>query len=182
MKTQKIKLPKSIAGLFFIMILIGLLFSSCEDYPKHGTTLDDNTEAEIFTIGPEGAIILAQNNEVFIRIPEGAVVVPTELKINYKKGVKYESYILMEKSFSISIVDQQLLKPITLRLSYSPEELCLGSNDEHCLQIYAFRNNNGSIHKSDCFSPVGECCIDENNKTVEACFEELGNFVVGIKH
>lgn len=181
MRTQKIKLPKSRAGLFFIMILIGLVFSACEKYPKYDITLNDNTEAEVFTIGPEGATITALNNEVFIRIPEGAVVETTELRINYKKGVKYESYILMEKSFSISIVDQQLLKPITLRLSYSPGELCLGSNDEHCLQIYAFRNNNGSIHKSDCFSPIGECCVDTNNETVEACFEELGNFVVGIK-
>lgn len=182
MRTQTIQLLKLKAGLLIIMTFICLVFSACEKYPQYDKTIDNNPNTEIFTIGPEGTTITAHNNEVFIRIPEGAVVVPTELKINYKKGVKYESYILMEKSYSISIVNQQLLKPITLRLSYSPGELCLGSNDEHCLQIYAYRNNNGTIHKSDLFSPVGDCCVDTNNETIEACFEELGNFVVGIKH
>ena len=183
MRTQKFNIVKFKADLFFILAFIGLVFSACEKYPQYDKVILDNPEPETYTIGPEGGIITAQNNEVFIRIPEGAVVAPTELKINYKKGVKYESYVLMEKSFSISIVDQQLLKPITLRLRYNPEELCLGTNDEHCLQIYAYRNSNsGTIIKSDCFESFGGCCVDSNNKTVEACFEELGNFIVGIKY
>ncbi|MDX2444700.1 MAG: hypothetical protein QNK30_12955 [Bacteroidales bacterium] len=180
MKTQKIKSLILKAGFLLSLFVICILFTAC---PPSQEIVIDAPEPEVYSIGPEGGIILSQNNQVFIRVPEGAILVPTEMKINYKGGIKYGSYILMDKGYSISIGDQQLVKPITIRLNYSPEELCLGTNDEHCLKIYAYRSTeSGIIHKSDCFQPEGDCCVDENNRTVEACFNELGNFIVGIKH
>lgn len=181
MRTQKFKLPKLKAGIIFMMIIIGLVFSACTEYPQYNETINDYPESETYTIGPEGGIITAQNNAVFIRIPEGAVLTETEMKIRQINSYHNESIVMMDKGVSISIGDQQLLKPIRLQLNYDLKELCLGSKDEHCLQIYAYKNMTGVVTSSDCFSPVGECCVNPNSCTVYACFDELGNFVVGVK-
>lgn len=177
MKTQKNKSNCFKASTFITLVIIGLLISACE---KEEFNLASD-KPEIFSIGPEGGIILAQNTEVFLRVPEGAVAAPAKIIISHKRGVKYESNILMNKCYSISLVDQQLLKPITMWLSYSPKELCLGTKDEHCLKIYAYdmSNNSGTFFDSDCFQSVGDCCVDPKSKTVQGCFAELGNFIVG---
>ena len=181
MRTQKSKLYKLNAVLLILMIFIGLAFSACEKETDIFPT--NTTEAEVFNIGPEGGIILAQNHEVFIRVPEGAFLEPTEIMISHKKGVKYESYILMNKCYFISIANEQLLEPITLWLNYDSEELCLGSRDENCLEIFAYcKNNSGTITKSDCFQSIGDCCVDPISKTVNACYSKLGYFVVGRKY
>lgn len=177
MKTQKFTFQRLRAGLLALFMIIVLAFPACEKEEFNFAT----EKPEIFSIGPEGGIILAQNTEVFLRVPEGAVAAPAKIIISHKRGVKYESNILMNKCYSISLVDQQLLKPITIWLSYSPKELCMGTKDEHCLKIYAFdmSNNSGTFFDSDCFESVEDCCVDPKSKTVQGCFSELGNFIVG---
>jgi hypothetical protein len=190
MKTKKSKLQYFKAGTLISLVVIGLLFSACEKLPEGRDYYpDERPEAETYMVSPDGTTIIAQKGEVYIEIPKGAVLVPTELKINYKKDVQYDSYILMDKVYSIKLVDQQLLKPVTIKLKYCPEklgctneELIYHNKQIHRLNIFAYGNDYSmqTIY-SHCFSPVGDCCVDTDKKTIQACFSEFGNFVVGVK-
>ncbi len=94
MRTQNSKLYKLNAVLLILMIFIGLIFSACEKETEYFQQIQLKLKSLILDLKEE--LLLAQNHEVFIRVPEGAVLEPTEIMISYKKGVKYESYILME--------------------------------------------------------------------------------------
>lgn len=187
MRTQRFKFLKFNARLIFSLFLLGLVFSACTPNPYESEVIDDRMKPETYMIGPEGATINAQNNEIFISIPEGAVIAPTELIVSFKKNGKNGSYILMGKTYSLKIVDQQLQKPVTLRFKYCLDELGCQYEEQRIhmpqrIHIFAYRNDySGQTIESDCFSYVGDCCVDTDNKTVQACFVELGNFVVGIK-
>ena len=129
---------------------------------------------------PGGSTITAFEGNVVSDFPAGTIPTITQYSIvSFPLGhLNMDGINLMERAFSIKNItnNNEFSYPVKIIVRYDLADFneCQ-PNDESDLIICRFYGDSYAFHKIE---PVGECCINCSNKTVNVCIYECGTYVV----